>query len=367
MNINVIANKENACISYGVAVLIIILTISLVVSSPITLTVYASSGHSKTPSYLSSTLYSFSFPSSIEARAFVGQPQQQSQFSSILTGQLPFGAVMHAYPYSYSGPLRYPFHSYQNQRSPLHPATGNIGSTLLSSVIWHPALNTNWQWQLTGTVDQSFNVAMYDIDMFDNAASVVTSLHHQGRKVVCYISAGTWENWRPDAAKFPNSVKGNYLAGYPDERWLDIRQISILGPIMNARMDLCKQKGFDGIEPDNVDGYQNNPGFPITYQDQIRYNEFLANQAHNRGLSIGLKNDLDQVRDLLPYFDWALNEECFTYNECGRLLPFVNTHKAVFEVEYNLLKTQFCPQANSMNFNSMKKHLDLDAWRSPCR
>lgn len=234
--------------------------------------------------------------------------------------------------------------------------------------IWIPPLNTSWQWQLSDLpVDQSYDVDMYDIDLFDNEASVVASLHAEGRKVICYMSAGSWEEWRPDADQFPEEVLGKPLAGWPGERWLDIRQIDILGPIMTARMDLCKEKGFEGLEPDNIDGYVNDTGFPLTYQDQLTYNIFLANEAHARGLSIGLKNDLDQVNDLLPYFDWALNEQCFQFKECNKLMPFIQAGKAVFQVEYYLPLRAFCPKANRMNFNSMKKHLDLDAWRKPCR
>jgi len=36
-------------------------------------------------------------------------------------------------------------------------------------------------------------------------------------------------------------------------------------------------------------------------------------------------------------------------------------------VEYKLATSQFCPQANVMNFNSLKKHLNLDAYRVACR
>jgi hypothetical protein len=246
-------------------------------------------------------------------------------------------------------------------------ATGPfLASASTFNGIWIPSLRTSWQWQLTGVVDQSYNVVMYDIDLFNNDASVVASLHASGRKVICYMSAGTWEKWRPDARTFPKSVLGKPVEGWPGERWLDIRQIDILGPIMTARLDLCMQKGFDGVEPDNVDGYVNNSGFPLTYDDQIKYNKFLAEEAHMRGLSVGLKNDIDQITDLLPYFDWALNEQCFQYKECDKLVPFTSAGKAVFEVEYMLRPGQFCPAANSMNFNSMKKHLQLDAWQKPC-
>jgi hypothetical protein len=243
----------------------------------------------------------------------------------------------------------------------------SLMATAQQPSIWQPPLNTSWQWQLTTPVDRSINVKMYDIDMFDNSAKVVGKLHAKGRRAVCYIDVGTWENWRPDAKKFPSIVKGEKVSGWPGERWLDIRRIDILGPIMKARMDQCQAKGFDGMEPDNVDGYTNDTGFNLTYHDQIKYNSFIANEAHARGLSVGLKNDLDQIKDLLPSFDWALDEQCFQYQECNKLLPFIKANKAVFEVEYNLSPSKFCPKANSMNFNSMKKHLNLGVYRVPCR
>lgn len=233
---------------------------------------------------------------------------------------------------------------------------------------WHPGLNTSWQWQLSGVVNQSFNVQMYDIDMFDNSSGVVSSLHSAwpGVKVICYIDAGTWESWRPDAGQFPPSVLGN-ANGWPGERWLDIRQISILGPIMQNRMNLCKSKGFDGVEFDNVDGYTNNTGFPLTANDQLTYNTWLANQAHQLGLSVALKNDLGQIPALLPYFDWALDEQCFQFSECGKLLPFIAAGKPVMEVEYYLKPSQFCARANSLNFNSLYKNINLGPFRIACR
>jgi hypothetical protein len=231
---------------------------------------------------------------------------------------------------------------------------------------WRPALQTEWQWQLTRPVDESVDVAMYDIDLFENSSEVVASLHSSGRKVVCYVDAGTWENFRPDADQFPDSVKGRHN-GWPGERWLDVRRMDVLKPIMRARLDQCEEKGFDGVEFDNVDGYANNTGFPLTAHDQLVYNTWLANSAHERGLSAALKNDLDQVTKLLPYFDFALDEQCFQYEECDALRPFIDAGKAVFEVEYKLDTSQFCSRTNAMDFNSMKKRLSLNAWRRPCR
>jgi hypothetical protein len=228
-----------------------------------------------------------------------------------------------------------------------------------------PELATTWQWQLQGTIDTSVDVQMYDIDGFEATHALVQQLHDDGRDVVCYISAGSWENFRPDSGNFPDRVKGA-SNGWPGEKWLDIRELRVLGPIMQARMDICETKGFDAIEFDNVDGYQNHTGFPLTGADQLRYNIYLANQAHRRGLSAVLKNDLGQIRAQVPYFDFALNEQCFQYSECDRLRPFVNAGKAVFGVEYKLDLADFCPDAASLGFNFMKKKLSLRVWREPC-
>ena len=116
-----------------------------------------------------------------------------------------------------------------------------LATTLYSQnpAIWIPPQQVNWQWQLTSPVDVTIDAQVYDIDLFNNDASVVKALHDKGRKVICYVSVGTYEGWRPDAAKFPESVKGQILPDFPDERWLDIRQLDILKPVIDARFDLC--------------------------------------------------------------------------------------------------------------------------------
>jgi hypothetical protein len=207
---------------------------------------------------------------------------------------------------------------------------------------------------------------MYDIDLFEAPDSVIQKLHADGRTVVCYFSAGSWEVWRPDAAAFPAQVKGNNLVGWPGEKWLDVRRLDLLGPIMEARLDLAVNRGCDGVEPDNVDGYTNGSGFPLTAADQRRYNTWLAERAHERGLSVGFKNDLEQVQALVRLFDWALNEQCFEYDECEALLPFVDQGKAVFGVEYEGSPASFCPQAEAFKFSWLRKRPALGSWVIPC-
>ena len=135
---------------------------------------------------------------------------------------------------------------------------------------------------------------------------------------------------------------------------------------MESRMDLCRQKGFDGIEPDNIDAFLNDTGFPLTSEHQLEYNIWLAEAAHRRGLSIGLKNDMDQIDVLLSHYDWALNEQCFEYDECETLLPSIEAGKAVFNVEYALETGEFCEKARALGFNSLRKNLDLGSWLEPC-
>jgi hypothetical protein len=232
---------------------------------------------------------------------------------------------------------------------------------------WVPSPGSSWQWQLSGEIDTSIEAEMYDLDLFDTPQRVIDQLHSAGRTVICYFSAGSWENWRPDAQAYPAEILGKPLEGWQDERWVDIRQVDALEPILVGRLDLAAQKDCDGVEADNVDAYANDSGFPLTAQDQLDFNRWLAGQSHARGLSIGLKNDLDQIPDLLPYFDWALNEQCFEFDECNLLLPFIQSNKAVFGVEYNLEPDQFCPEANALNFDWLKKNLELDSFRLACR
>jgi endo-alpha-1,4-polygalactosaminidase (GH114 family) len=247
--------------------------------------------------------------------------------------------------------------------------TGGSGTGGSSGGVWSPKPGTSWQWQLTDTLDQSVNVAMYDIDLFDNSAATVQALHGKGRVVICYFSAGSREDWRSDAGQFQKPDYGKPLDNWPGETWLDVRSANVRA-IMKARLDLAVQKQCDGVEPDNVDGYSNDTGFPLSKNDQLDYNKFLAQEAHARGLSVGLKNSVELVGDLVSHFDWALNEECLSFNECGTLVPFLSASKAVFHVEYvddaaqgPAKQTSVCKTTSINGFSTLIKTWDLDAWR----
>jgi len=233
-----------------------------------------------------------------------------------------------------------------------------------------PAPGTSWQWQLTGLpAELNVEAEAYDLDLFETDEATVAALHARGRRVICYLSAGSWEDWRADAADFSEEVIGERYAGWPGERWLDVRRIDLLEPIMLARLRQCRDKGFDAIEPDNIDGYANDSGFPITYDDQLLYNRWLASQAHALGLSIGLKNDPEQAADLISEFDWALTEDCFDQGWCDALSPFLEAGKAVFVAEFSDTGVDFdraCAELPQAGFSLILKARELTAWREIC-
>lgn len=225
----------------------------------------------------------------------------------------------------------------------------------------------DWQYQLDGELDRAVDVDVLVVDLVDTAAGDVADLQRRGTRVVCYLSAGSWENWRPDADEFPDDVVGEPLAGWSGESWLDVSRDEVLLPLMAARLDLCAEKGFDGVEADNVDGYTQRTGFELSAEDQLRYVRGLADLAHDRGLAFGLKNDLDQVAQLEPHADFAVNESCRRYDECDALAPFVEAGKAVLHVEYtDAAEDPVCPSPTIEGFSTIVKHRDLRAWRMAC-
>ncbi|MFD4871239.1 endo alpha-1,4 polygalactosaminidase [Streptomyces sp. NPDC058412] len=231
--------------------------------------------------------------------------------------------------------------------------------------IWRPPPGVGWQWQLTGKLDTSVEAPVYDVDGFTTTKEQVAELKKAGRKTICYLSTGAWEDFRPDADAFPKDLigKGN---GWEGERWLDVRRVTELEPLMAKRFDMCRDKGFDAVEPDNMDAYRNTSGFPLTADDQLRYNRLIAKLAHDRGLAVGLKNDLDQIPQLVDAFDFAVNEQCAQYDECELLTPFIEAGKAVFHAEYEIPPGRFCNRSRALKLSSLQKHYDLDAWRRPC-
>ena len=209
----------------------------------------------------------------------------------------------------------------------------------------------------------------------------VRAVHHAGGYAVCYIDAGGIENYRPDWERFKrwHREHGKSLLGrpfskrFPEERWANVggqRQRAFLLKMMERRTRKCAAAGFDAIEYDVVAAHESGrkvTGWRVSYADQLAYNRGLARIAHRHGLAVGLKNDLSQVEDLVGSFEFAINEECFTYHECELLSPFVDAGKPVFHVEYTNSRAEFCETTEGLGFNSIKKGANFGLRPKPYR
>lgn len=238
-------------------------------------------------------------------------------------------------------------------------------------VEWYrPDVSATWQWQLqpnaNGQINISYAVDVYDIDLFDAPQSVIDALHADGRRVICYFSAGSFEDFRVDVGEFLPEDLGNTLDGFPEERWLDIRSDQVRR-IMRDRLDLAREKRCDAVEPDNVTGFTNDTGFDLTAADQLDFNRFLADEAHARGLGVGLKNDLEQIPGLVDAFDFAVNEQCHYFDECDVYAPFIAAGKPVFSAEYAeefvnnpAARNAMCERSRELGLQTLVLPLDLD-------
>ena len=261
------------------------------------------------------------------------------------------------------------------------PAASAVGRTMTRAIApattkWVPTPGVQWQWQLASVPTSRQLVTAYqagartfDIDGAEATALTVREIHALGPGVaaVCYIDVGGWEDYRSDAGKFPASVKGSSVDGWPSERWLDIRQINVLAPLMKARVQDCAAKRFNGVEPDLLDGYENDSGYPLTAIAQITYDRMIAGLVHAAGMTVAQKGDVDQSAALEPYFDWTLNEQCGQYDECDALSAYQAAGKAVWIVEY-----QGFPKVCAIDYPfagaaAMHKSVDLTPSRTPCR
>ena len=191
-----------------------------------------------------------------------------------------------------------------------------------------------WDWQigrvtpLERTGAQAVDI--YDIDGFLTTPAEVKTLHTQWPgstlahpKAVCYLDLA-WEDYRPDASPpfrgggFPVSTLGNVYYGYSQERWLDLRQLDALKPVIDARLRMCAAKGFDAVELDDIDSFDppSTTGFHLTPGDAQNFLSYAMNEVHRLGMTVMWKNS--------PYLSWwgrrysdgAIVEECYIYHQC---------------------------------------------------
>ena len=202
---------------------------------------------------------------------------------------------------------------------------------------WYPPHLTadskpmRWDWQI-GLVTPlertgARAVDIYDVDGFLTTAAEVNQIHTSWQattlphpKLICYLDMA-WEDYRPDASPgqvFPAATLGEIYYGYPQERWVDFRQLDALKPMLDARIAMCAHKGFDAVELDDIDSFDppSTTGFHLTPGDAQNFLAYAFNQIHRYGMTGLWKNS--------PYLSWwgrgyadgAVVEECYVYHQC---------------------------------------------------
>lgn len=210
------------------------------------------------------------------------------------------------------------------------------GPAMADAAAWKPS---QVQRQFDIQLGEPFNLArpvdILALDLFGTTSERLQHLHAKGITPVCRIAAGLWENWRSDANRFPREALGRSYAGWQGQRWLDVRHPG-LRPILEKRIDLCRERGFDGVLLAGLDGYAHATGFDLTPADQLAFNRWLAEAAHARGLGVGLLGDLAQAAELATAYDFLVADGCAMAADGCRAAaePFHALGKPVYLVAY---------------------------------
>ncbi len=232
-----------------------------------------------------------------------------------------------------------------------------------------PSSGADWDWQLSEQINPPAGIQAFDVDPDSVTKAEIRALNRAGVYTICYVSVGTIEDYRDDKGRFPASVIGKTYGDWPDEKFLDIRQLDVLLPLMQARFKRCKAMGFDAIEPDNMDVYDNASGFPLTASDGVRYITALADMAHGMGLEFGQKNVPELTQYLIPKMDFIITESCYQDRWCDDISAYPQAGKPVFDAEYTDRRinwTKACKTAQRLNLSMILKDRDLGVGRRVC-
>ena len=189
----------------------------------------------------------------------------------------------------------------------------------------------SWDWQIGRTTPLQRTgrnaVDIYDVDGFLTTRAQVTAIRTRWQartlahpRAVCYLDLA-WEDYRPDATPgraFPAAALGHVYFGYPEERWVDLRQLDALKPMLRERVAMCARKGFDAVELDDIDSFDppSTTGFRLTPGDAQNFLAYAFNLIHADGMAALWKNS--------PYLSWwgrqyadgAVVEECYPDHAC---------------------------------------------------
>ncbi|KAJ7693838.1 glycoside hydrolase family 114 protein [Mycena rosella] len=217
-------------------------------------------------------------------------------------------------------------------------SVGAFGSPLTKRAVTLPPLNGKADYQIGGPYTPASDVLVVTRD---NTASPVASKYN-----ICYINAFQTQ---PDAASFwQSSANAGLLLhkasgalfedpDWPGEYFLDTRTDAnrqAIATIINGWIDSCQAKGFNAIEPDNLDTFTRSNNL-LTAADNLALAKLFTDHAHSIGLAVAQKNtggDLGSTGKSTVGFDFAVAEECQEYEECDSYTDVYGDN--IIEIEY---------------------------------
>ena len=201
-------------------------------------------------------------------------------------------------------------------------------------VVTPPSANATFDYQIGAPYAPRPDVGVVSRDRSSRPAG--------GRYSICYVNAFQaqpdelrwWQTTHPDLL-LRGAGGGLILDADWNEALLDVStpaKRAALAGIVGGWIDGCARRGFQAVEPDNLDSYERSKGH-LTIDDNAAFAGLLAHRAHAAGLAIGQKNTTDLLpRHVSIGFDFAVTEECGRYDECGRYASAYANR--VFDIEY---------------------------------
>jgi hypothetical protein len=213
---------------------------------------------------------------------------------------------------------------------------GASGQSSAHPKVTLPPANGRFDYQIGGAYKPLASVRVVDRDRTSSPAPGVYN--------VCYVNAfqtqaesdGWWK--RHHSKLLLRNAHGALIEdpGWPGEIILNTSTATdrgALATIEDRWLKGCKTKGFQAVEPDNLDSNTRSHGL-LTQAEDFAFAKLLAQRAHADGLAIAQKNDAEQSAHLrrTVHFDFAIAEECQVFSECGF---YTKTYgDEVFEIEY---------------------------------
>jgi hypothetical protein len=228
------------------------------------------------------------------------------------------------------------------------------GAPSVAEIPYIPPANARWLARLDGAVDISQDAEFFYLDADQQVSSDLQTLRAEGRHYLCYLSAGSVESFRDDAKDFPPSAVGNQLSGFPNERWLDVRDAGVR-ELMARRVESFAARGCDGVTPSSLAVHVADTGFDLTLADALDYARWLAKQIHAAGMSAGLSGPSDMTGELWPSFDFGLAIGCVKSTRCGEYAVFGQAKKPVLYIELGDAEAApgLCKAAQALGFDAL--------------